>query len=68
MKYIQVSLLRTDLNCNLVCWLEKDKRIKPGRVLTLKDTEGKWKVQEVYSLVELEQDELQKDWKVGGLQ
>lgn len=67
MKYVQVSLLKTDSNCNLVCWLEKDKRIKQGKILTLKDVEGRWKVLEIYSLVELEHEELQKEWKVGGL-
>lgn len=67
MKYVQVNLFEINSNRNLVCWIEKDSRVKIGKIITLKNQEGRWRVNDIYSGIEKELDELHRDWKVGGL-
>lgn len=67
MKYVQVNLFEINSNRNLICWIEKDSRVKKGKIITLKNQEGRWRVDNIYSGIEKEFDELHQDWKVGGL-
>lgn len=67
MKYVQVDLLEVNSSRNLVCWIEKDSRVKVGKIITLKNQDGKWRVNNIYSGIEKDLDELHQDWKVGGL-
>lgn len=67
MKYVQVNLFEINSNRNLICWIEKDSRVKKGKIITLKNQEGRWRVDNIYSEIEKELDELHQDWKVGGL-
>jgi len=45
--YIQVMLTKEE--SQMVAWVEKDKRLKEGVKLTLKDVEGKWTVEKLYT-------------------
>lgn len=49
-----------------VCWLEVDKRVKQGTVLTLKGERKRWKVEKQFRELRTSSPPRQ-DWKVGGL-
>ena len=62
MKVIQTLLEKqTELGkmC-LVTWLPVDPRVKPGTRITLKDTEGVWRVSKMYSTQEM--DSIPRGW------
>lgn len=48
---VQVKLSQGNLQ--KVCWVDKDPRLKQGADISLKDVEGRWKVEAVY-LIELD--------------
>lgn len=62
--YIQVELSQDKKV--LVCWIPVDKRVKTGVKLTLKGLDGWWRVNEMYFILQ-SRDNINRDWKVGGL-
>ena len=64
MKIVQVHLSKD--KDHMACWLPADAGLHKGSVVSLKDLEGKWTVQEVYTIV-MEQHDIKRKWNVGGL-
>ena len=63
---IQVRLRHGD--SELVCWLERDSRLRAGVDITLRgDDEKLWRVEKLYPTVKKRRSSLHKSWKVGGL-
>lgn len=66
MKLTQAQLSSVTSNGRLVmtCWLPSGN-LKIGMIITLKNLEGKWKIEELYHTTDSKL--LNIDWKVGGL-
>lgn len=63
----QVRLTRNSQS--LICWLDADKRVKRGSWVTLLDgPEGWWRVAKVYNEIAMDKQDINRTWKVGGLQ
>lgn len=69
MMMTQVKLTRKDSAgiVENVCWLEADRRIKPGARLTLKDVDSGlwWDVAAVYET--MDKKSIPQKWEAGGL-
>jgi len=50
----------------LVCWLQVDKRVKEGSIISLKGEKKRWKVEKQFRDLRTNVPPRQ-DWKVGGL-
>lgn len=68
MKIRQFELYDAESRSTLMCWLDDDTRLKPGRTrVTLKGMPHRdWIVMKAYKLVKEDVD-LNRRWKVGGL-
>ena len=53
-------------NIRTVCWLPRDPLVKVGTVISLAKSDTRWRVLEQYST--MEHQEINRNWKVGGLQ
>lgn len=59
--------LEDEHGAHLTCWLEHDRRLKPGVVVTLKETgDRKWTVTWKHRIAAAPV-ELHRHWTVGGL-
>jgi hypothetical protein len=66
MKVTQVELSNVGTPAHMVCWLPHTHgKLKVGMVVSLKEGQGMWKIEHVYST----QDhyEINRKWNVGGL-
>jgi hypothetical protein len=52
-------------NRRTVCWLPRDPRVKIGTVISLAKSDRRWRVLGQYSIKDYQ--EVNRDWKVGGL-
>ena len=50
-----------------ICWLEVDKRVKEGSIVTLKGERKRWKVEKQFTQLRTTELQDNKKWKVGGL-
>ncbi len=67
-EWIQHKLIRKKGNALIVrfCWLEADKRINEGSIITLKGERLRWTVAHQFKNIRITSPPRQ-DWKVGGL-
>ena len=66
-KLIQAKLQKLDKDeqAILVCWLDKPHIVRPGRVITLKDSDdptAKWIIMETYAIKNA--NSINQDWTV----
>lgn len=73
MEWQQTMLTRKNgdpSNCGtlevFICWLEVDKRVKEGSIVSLKGETKRWKVEKQFEELRTKFPPRQ-DWKVGGL-
>ena len=52
-------------NRRMVCFLPRDPRVKVGTVISLAKSDRRWRVLEQHAIKEYQ--EVNRDWKVGGL-
>jgi hypothetical protein len=66
MKMLIQTRLRSG-HTEMVCWLEQDSRVHRGSRITVKGDDAVWQVVEQYLGTRMAPNEINRQWKVGGL-
>ena len=65
-EYKQAEFRRVKDNAWTMGWVKMDRKLKEGNIVTLKDSQGKWKIVKIYENIKTEED-IKTGWNVGGL-
>ena len=65
-EYKQAEFRRVKDNAWTMGWVKMDRKLKEGNIVTLKDSQGKWKIVKIYEDIKTEED-IKTGWNVGGL-
>ena len=62
----QIEMRSLETGLRTICWIDNDKGIKKGAIISLAGSDEKFEVLEKYNSI-VQRATLHKDWKVGGL-